>query len=100
MVKSQDIYSPQNYLLVMTGKCYMYDENNDVKFIRENLVKNGYSQELQDFSLSEINHIVENDLDVVLVDCMVVNPETDQFEHQYRWFQVPEYFKEEINYEI
>lgn len=95
MVKSKDIYSPQNYLLAMTGKCYMYDGDNDVEFIRENLVKNGYSQELQDFSLSEINYIVENDLDVVLVDCMVVNPETNEFEHQYRWFQVPEDFKEE-----
>ena len=30
-----------------------------------------------------------------LVDCMVVNPETDQFEHQYRWFEVPEDFEEE-----
>lgn len=95
MVKSEYIYSPQNYLMAVTGKCYMYDGENDVEFIQEILVENGYTDELWDYPLSEINHIVENNLNVVLVDCMVVNSETNQFEHQYRWFEVPEDFKDE-----
>lgn len=93
MVKSEQIYSPQNYLEAVTGKYYIINGENDVEFIQKVLVENGY--ELWDYPLSEINHIVENELNVVLVDCMVVNSETDQFEHIYRWFEVPEDFEDE-----
>lgn len=95
MVKSKRIYSPQNYLEAVTGKCYIIDEENDVQFIQEVLVQNGYTDTIWDYPLSEIEHIVENNLNVVLVDCMVVNPETDKFEHEYRWFEVPEDFEED-----
>lgn len=94
MVKSEKIYSPQNYLEAVTGLCYMIEGENDAEFIQEVLVANGYVGTLWDYPLTEIAHIVENDLNVVLVDCMVVNPKTDQFEHEYRWFEVPENFKE------
>ena len=96
MVKSEKIYSPQSYLEAATGKCYMISGENDIELIQEILVENGYSDELWDYPLSEIDHIVANDLNVVLVDCMVVNPETNQFEHQYRWFEIPEDFEEEV----
>lgn len=95
MVKSEQIYSPQNYLEAVTGLCYVIRGENDIEFIQNVLVANGYANELWDYPLSEIDHIVENELNVVLVDCMVVNPETDQFEHVYRWFEVPEDFEEE-----
>lgn len=95
MVKSEKIYSPQNYLEAVTGKGYIISGEDDVELIQEILVENGYRDELWDYPMSEIAHIVENDLNVVLVDCMVVNPETDKFEHQYRWFEVPEDFEEE-----
>lgn len=94
MVKSEKIYSPQNYLEAVTGKCYIIDGYDDAELIQEILVENGYTDELWDYPLSEIDHIVENKLNVVLVDCMVVNSE-DEFEHVYRWFEVPEDFKEE-----
>jgi hypothetical protein len=97
MVKSEQIYSPQSYLEAVTGKCYIINGEDDVELIQEILVENGYIDELWDYPMSEIDHIVKNELDVVLVDCMVVNPETDQFEHQYRWFEVPEDFKEDNN---
>jgi tRNA uridine 5-carboxymethylaminomethyl modification enzyme len=61
----------------------------------EILVENGYTDELWDYPLSEIDHIVENKLDVVLVDCVVYNEVTNEFEHMYRWFEVPEDFEEE-----
>ena len=95
MVKSEQIYSPQSYLEAVTGKCYLIRGDNDIELIQEILVENGYVDELWDYPLSEIDHIVENKLNVVLVDCMVVNPETDEFEHVYRWFEVPEDFVEE-----
>lgn len=96
MVKSEQIYSPQNYLEAVTGKCYIIDGEDDTEFIQEILVENGYIDELWDYPLSEIDHIVKNNLNVVLVDCMFVNSETDEFEHEYRWFEVPEDFKEEL----
>ena len=92
MVKSEKIYSPQNYLMAVTGKCYMVCGEDDVSFINGVLFHNDL--EFWDYPMSEIDHIVENNLNVVLVDCMVVNEETDQFEHQYRWFEVPEDFEE------
>lgn len=95
MVKSEKIYSPQNYLEAVTGKCYIIDGEDDVELIQDILMQNGYDDTLWDYPMSEIGHIVENNLNVVLVDCMVVNPVTDQFEHKYRWFEVPEDFKEE-----
>ena len=95
MVKSEHIYSPQKYLMAITGKCYIIHGEDDVELIQEILVENGYTDTLWDYSLGEIDHIVANNLNVVLVDCMVVNPETGQFEHQYRWFEVPEDFNDE-----
>lgn len=93
MVKSEKIYSPQNYLEIVTGKCYIISGENDVEFI-EKILEKEYDS-VWSYPLSEIDHIVENDLNVVLVDCMVVNSETDNFEHVYRWFEVPEAFKDE-----
>lgn len=95
MVKSEQIYSPQSYLEAVTGKCYIINGDNDMELIQEILVENGYTDELWDYPLSEIGHIVENELNVVLVDCMVYNEDKKEFEHVYRWFEVPEDFKEE-----
>lgn len=95
MVKSNKIYSPQNYLEAVTGKCYIISGYNDVDFIQEVLVQNGYTDTLWDYPLSEIDHIAENKLNVVLVDCLVVDPDTNAFEHEYRWFEVPDGFEDE-----
>lgn len=94
MVKSEKIYSVQDYLEAVTEKCYIIRGEDDIEFIHNVLAHEGL--EFWDYPLSEIDHIVENKLNVVLVDCMVVNEETDQFEHQYRWFEVPEDFEEEM----
>ena len=94
MVKSEKIYSPQQYLEAVTGKCYIIREDDDVKFIDDCLDLNGYG--LWNYPLSEIDHIVENKLDVVLVDCMVWNEYLREFRHEYRWFEVPEDFEEEM----
>ena len=91
MVKSDQIYSPQQYLEAITGKCYIMRGEDDIAFIEDRLAENGF--ELWNYPLTEIDHIVEHQLNVVLIDCMVVNEETDQFEHHYRWFEVPEDFE-------
>ena len=93
MVKSERIYSPRQYLEAVTGKYYIAREDDDIKFIEDGLDLNGYG--FWNFPLSEIDHIVENNLDVVLVDCMVWNETIKEFKHEYRWFEVPEDFEEE-----
>ena len=93
MVKSEKIYSPQNYLESVTGNCYIINGDDDVGLIERILYENGF--ELWSYPLSEINHIVENELDVVLVDCMVYNEDTSGYDHEYRWFEVTEDWEEE-----
>ena len=93
MVKSEQIYSPQSYLEGITNMCYIINGDNDIDFIQNIFDIEGY--ELWNYPLSEIDHIVANELDVVLVDCMVWNDTTKEFKHEYRWFEVPEDFEEE-----
>ena len=97
MVKSECIYSPQNYLEGITGYCYIVDGDDDIDFIQKIFNKEGY--ELWNYPLSEIDHIVENDLDVVLVDCMVYNKKIKEYEHVYRWFEVTPDFEHEYDEE-
>ena len=93
MVKSEQIYSPQNYLIEVTDNCYIINGDNDIETIEKILYQNGF--ELWNYPMSEIDHIVANELDVVLVECMVYNEEKKEYEHVYRWFEVPEGFEED-----
>ena len=97
MVKSNGIYSPQNYLGEVTGNYYlMGNTDNDIEFIEGALKHNGFTDDkaLWNYPLTEIKHIAENDLNVVLVDCLVWNEDIEQYENEYRWFEVPKDFKE------
>lgn len=93
MVKSKKIYSPQSYLMAVLDKCFIIRGDNDIEEI-EAILKD-YERGFWNYPLSEIDHIVENDLNVVLVDCMVYDETEKEFKHEYRWFEVPEWFKEE-----
>ena len=93
MVKSKKIYSPQQYLEAVTGSCFVVRGDNDIKII--DAILGDYDLELWNYPLMEIDHIVESELNVVLVDCMIWNNKTKKFEHEYRWFEVPEDFEEE-----
>lgn len=94
MVKSEKLYTPQTYLELVTGECFIVRGDNDIDTI-ENILKDfKLDDDLWNYPLSEIDHIVENDLDVVLVDCMVYNNDTNEYEHIYRWFEVDEDFEE------
>lgn len=94
MVKSEKIYSPQNYLEAVTGECYIIRGDDDIDSI-DKILRRKFNHSFWNYPLSEIDHIVENGLDVLLVDCMVYNEDKKEFEHEYRWFEVPEDFKEE-----
>ena len=93
MVKSEGIYSPQVYLEKITGKTYFMGNEYPVDFIQEILVSEGHTDDLWDYPLTEIDHIVENNLNVVLVDCS--HYYGDEWIAEYRWFEVPEDFEDE-----
>lgn len=92
MVKSNKIYSPENYVCAITGTYYFFKhKTHPIEEIQCLLKNNGYA--LWDYPLTEIDHIVENNLNVVLVDCS--HYEREVYVNEYRWFEVPEDFKEE-----
>lgn len=87
MVKSNELFSAQSYLEMVTGYCYIVNGDNDIIFIEDMLNENGLNH-LWNYPLEEIDHIVENNLNVVLVDCCVFVGGV--LTHEYRWFEVPE----------
>ena len=93
-VKSNEIYSPVNYVNAVTGTYYIFKNKmhpaEEIQYLLKNDKWDYY--ELCDYPLTEINHIVENNLNVVLVDCS--HFEDDVYVTEYRWFEVPEDFKE------
>ena len=93
MIKSEKIYSPQGYLDVITGLCFCNSGDNDVEMIEKILESKGY--ELWSYPFTEIDHIVNEQLNVVLVDCLVYSEKKEMYEHVYRWFQVPDDFVDE-----
>lgn len=83
MIKSDTVHSPQNYLELVTGYCYIIHEGTVAeieKILKEN------DLELWNYPLSEIGHIIQNDIDVVLVECTSGDAPYIQ---ELRWFEVP-----------
>lgn len=97
MVKSKRLYSPQEYLDAVLGECYLFDSfvENDIEELEKILI---YADKpLWNYRLTEIDHIVENEIDVVLVDCMVFSAEEGGYVHTLRWFEVPSDFIDKEN---
>lgn len=92
MVLSKSIWSPQNYLDKMVGKCFVFDStiDNDVDFIETCLIDDigeQFGENHWSYPLNEIENIVENDIDVVLVECHIWDEKTNNFDCEYRWFE-------------
>jgi hypothetical protein len=87
MVLSNKIYAPQNYVGGITGNCFIRNYNGITECICKHLEKYGFDN-LWDYPLMEIDHIIENNLNVVLVDCS--HYEGNVYVNEYRWFEVPE----------
>ena len=92
MIKSEQVLSPQNYIMAITGDCLIINGDNDVEFIRKALKRK--KLKLKDYAFAEIERIVSEKITVVLVDCMVCDDKTDELKHVYQWFEVPEDFEE------
>ena len=93
MVLSKTIFSPQTFLEIVTGNCYLCNADNDIEFIHNILIQEGYEDDdsctVWDYPLDEIDEIVENQCDVVLVECCYFD-DNDILQKEYRWFEVPD----------
>ena len=92
MVKSEKLFTPQSYVEALTGNCYVFGSDNVCEQISNVLLLNKM-QNLFDYPLSEIDHIVENKIEVVLVDVSCFDKH-GIWHYEYRWFEVPENFEE------
>ena len=89
-IRSDKMYNFQSYLELVTGKVYTRDGRlNDYDIIEQALKEEGLQDELWDYPLTEINHIIESEYDVVLVEVNVWNKDNDSLETDYRFYQVP-----------
>ena len=93
MVKSEKLFTPQSYVEALTGNCYVFGSDNVCEQISNVLLLNKMPN-LFDYPLSEIDHIVENKIDVVLVDVSCFDNH-GIWHYEYRWLEVPENFEEE-----
>lgn len=91
-VLSKDIYSPQGYIEAVTGNYYIF--RNDTTRLEEikTLLCLNCLENLWDYPLTEIEHIVENKINVVLVDVSDYDVKGGNWVKEYRWFEVPENF--------
>lgn len=87
MIKSKCVYSAQNYVACVTGEYYILKRENTTEEIESILVDYGYC-DLWNYPLDEIAHILENNIDVVLVDVSSHNNECE-WNSELRWFEVP-----------
>ena len=89
MVVSNKLWTPQTFVEAITGHCYIFDGDDDVGHIAAILEESGFG-DLWDYSMDEVDHIIEQRHHVVLVDCMVWSEDDGRYGHEYRWWQVPE----------
>lgn len=92
-VKSEKIYTPQQYICAVTGLCFYFPEEDTIAEIQDKLDRYCFDN-LGNYPLTEIDHIVENQLNVVLVDVSGFYGGSE-IKPQYRWYEVPDDFKEE-----
>ena len=96
---SNELYTAETYLELITNNSYIKPQEveDDVLWIHDILenVEKYDPGALWDYPLDEIDHIIENDLQVVLVDCLVLNKQTGEYEHELNWFEVDFYDEEE-----
>lgn len=87
-VLSEEIYLPQDFVEALTGKYYIFNiEKSILEQIYNFLAINNITY-LKHYPLTEINHIVKNNLDVVLVDVSDFNTNKGKWEKQYYWFEI------------
>lgn len=83
-----EVYTPQEYLERVTGNCYIVRGDDDAAEISR--ITKDFGLDLWDYPLSELEHIVENKLNVVLVECLYWEETGKEYRKRYRWFELPD----------
>lgn len=91
LVKSDKIYSAEEYVRSILNEEYIKFGTDDLKWIEMCLENEGLQDELWSFELIEIDEIVENKHDVILVKLHYLDI-NNNVQTEYRWFQVPDDF--------
>lgn len=83
--------SPQNYLQLVTNKCFAVNVDNQLEYIERVLEREGYDN-LWSYPLNEIDEILlhysEDGTRYVLVKIVNITDDYEQ-EELYRWFELP-----------
>lgn len=82
------VYTPQKYLEKVTGNCYIVRGDDDAAEI--NRITRNCGFDLWDYPLSELEHIIENELNVVPVECLYWDEADKEYHKEYRWFELPD----------
>lgn len=91
-IKSNNIFSPQNYLEPITDECYIIHTSKPVlQQIEEILVDYGFPS--VSYDLADVYTALSAGTPIVLVDCCDVDDDLHPVK-SYRWFQVPADFCE------
>ena len=85
VIKSKDIYSPQNYCIDFLDVCPIFRGEKDE--LRAYLDNTGH-EDLWDYPFDEIDYIVENNISVVLIDSTYIDDKGEMI-HEHRWFEIP-----------
>ena len=97
MVLSNKIYSPQNYIEAVTGNYYIFRKDTTILEEMQTILILNNLENLWNYPLIEIDHIVKNEINVVLVDVSDYDAKSKTWVNEYRWFEVPKDFK--VDYE-
>lgn len=97
-IKSNGLYSPQNYLYAVTGLCYFFSPDKPIRKQIEQILIHHRLPHVS-FALSETQDALRPGVPMVLVDCSDSVDDDDTGEERFvedlRWFRVPDGFREE-----
>ena len=93
MVVTNKVYTPEMFVEALTGKCEIFDGKDPIAQIHAFLKAEGIEaegQEFWDYPINEIEHIISENMNVVLVDVSGFYLE-DKWETIFRWFEITGY---------
>ena len=91
-IKSNNIFSPQNYLELITDECYIIHTSKPVLQQIEEILDD-YGFPTVSYDLADVHTALSAGAPIVLVDCCDVDDDLQPVKI-YRWFQVPSDFCE------
>lgn len=87
MIKHTEILSVQDYLDLVTGKCYIIRGNDDMELINQILKENGLKA--RNYKFANVEGFIKDKTDVVLVRCYVLDKKIQEYKTDLRWCEFP-----------